>query len=74
MLYDNDEFFENYRKLRLNDTGLNGKMEEPCIRNLMGDVAGLRVLDIGCGFGHQAVWLKKNNAAHARVVDFFHKD
>ncbi|WP_152006146.1 class I SAM-dependent methyltransferase [Desulfoluna spongiiphila] len=69
MIYDNDEFFEQYKRLRLDDTGLNGKMEEPCMRPMMGDVSGLRVLDIGAGFGHQAVWLKEHNAGEVVALD-----
>jgi ubiquinone/menaquinone biosynthesis C-methylase UbiE len=69
MIYDNEVFFENYQKMRINDTGLNGKMEEPCIRQLIGDVSNLKVLDIGSGFGHQAIWLKSNNAMEVVALD-----
>ncbi|WP_180143817.1 class I SAM-dependent methyltransferase [Desulfoluna butyratoxydans] len=69
MIYDNDAFFEQYKRLRLEDTGLNGKMEEPCMRPMLGDVSGLRVLDIGAGFGHQAAWLKEHNAQAVVALD-----
>lgn len=69
MIYDNEVFFKKYKELRLNDTGLNGKMEEPAIREMIGHVKGLSVLDIGCGFGHQCSWLKKNGAEKVVGID-----
>jgi ubiquinone/menaquinone biosynthesis C-methylase UbiE len=44
-------------------------LEEPRVREALGDVRGLAVLDLGCGTGRHALWLA---AAGARVtaVDF----
>jgi malonyl-CoA O-methyltransferase len=44
-------------------------LEEPVVRNALGDVSGLKVLDLGCGTGRHALWLA---AAGGRVtaVDF----
>lgn len=44
-------------------------LEEPIVRQALGDVSGLSVLDLGCGTGRHALWL---GAAGARVtaVDF----
>src|SRR5215212_7758758 len=44
-------------------------LEEPHLRELVGDVRGLSVLDLGCGTGRHTLWLA---AAGARVtaVDF----
>jgi len=64
--YDDPEFFRQYRELRLKDSGLNGLIEEPALRRRLGDPRGLAVLDIGCGFGHQARWLDAHGAARPR--------
>jgi malonyl-CoA O-methyltransferase len=40
-------------------------LEEPRVRAILGDVAGLDALDLGCGTGRHALWLA---AAGARVV------
>ena len=44
-------------------------LEEPIVRQALGDVNGLSVLDLGCGTGRHALWL---GGAGARVtaVDF----
>ena len=47
-------------------------LEEPHVRNALGDVRHLDVLDLGCGTGRHTAWLA---AAGARVtgVDFSHE-
>lgn len=46
------------------DTYPNGliRIEEPIVRRLLGDVAGKRVLDAGCGTGRHTVWLARQGA------------
>jgi SAM-dependent methyltransferase len=46
------------------DTHPNGliKIEEPIVRRLLGDVAGKRVLDAGCGTGRHTAWLAEHGA------------
>jgi malonyl-CoA O-methyltransferase len=44
-------------------------LEEPLVRELLGDVRGLEILDVGCGTGRHSIWMA---AAGARVsaIDF----
>lgn len=44
-------------------------LEEPLIRVAIGDVAGLRVLDLGCGTGRHALWLAAGGAS-VTAIDF----
>jgi len=44
-------------------------LEEPVVREALGDVAGLRVLDLGCGTGRHSLWLAGRGAA-VTGVDF----
>jgi 2-polyprenyl-3-methyl-5-hydroxy-6-metoxy-1,4-benzoquinol methylase len=37
-------------------------LEEPVTRELLGDVRGLRVLDVGCGTGRHIAWLVEQGA------------
>ena len=50
-IYDNREFFNGYMALRDNEQGFNSTIEEPAIYNLLPSLKGLRILDMGCGFG-----------------------
>jgi len=44
-------------------------LEEPLVREALGDVAGLAVLDLGCGTGRHSLWLAAAGATVA-AVDF----
>jgi len=48
--YDEDELFERYRAaVHPGPASANFVMEEPALLDAIGDVRGLRVLDLGCG-------------------------
>jgi ubiquinone/menaquinone biosynthesis C-methylase UbiE len=44
-------------------------LEQPVVREALGDVAGLSLLDLGCGTGRHAVWLASAGAT-VTAVDF----
>ncbi len=44
-------------------------LEEPVVREALGEVAGLAVLDLGCGTGRHSVWLANAGAA-VTALDF----
>ena len=44
-------------------------LEEPVVREALGDVAGLSVLDLGCGTGRHSVWLAGRGAT-VTGIDF----
>jgi ubiquinone/menaquinone biosynthesis C-methylase UbiE len=44
-------------------------LEEPVVREALGDAAGLSVLDLGCGTGRHSVWLAAAGAA-VTGIDF----
>jgi SAM-dependent methyltransferase len=47
--YDDDAVFATYMAARQRRDGPNNTLEQPVIFELAGDLAGLRVLDLGCG-------------------------
>ncbi|MFB9950311.1 class I SAM-dependent methyltransferase [Rhizobium puerariae] len=50
-IYDTPDFFEGYSQLGRSVHGLDGAAEWPAIRGLLPDMKGLKVVDLGCGFG-----------------------
>jgi SAM-dependent methyltransferase len=48
-VYDNNDFFNNYLARRNRDESPNNVIEQPIISELVGDVRGKTVLDLGCG-------------------------
>lgn len=54
-VFDNDEFFEGYKKLRERPNNYNVLVEQPAIQALLPDLKGKTVLDLGCGYGKNCI-------------------
>jgi SAM-dependent methyltransferase len=66
--YDDDAVFATYMAARQRRDGPNNTLEQPVTLELAGDLAGRRVLDLGCGdatFGHMV--LTHGGSAYAGV-------
>ena len=50
-IFDNEVFFEGYKDLRNREKNANNLFEIPALFSLLPDLKGLRILDLGCGFG-----------------------
>ena len=72
-IYDNDGFFAGYSRLARSVDGLAGAAEWPTLRALLPDMSGLRVLDLGCGFGWFCRWARGAGADGVRGVDVSEK-
>jgi SAM-dependent methyltransferase len=68
-VYDNTEFFEGYSQLGRSVEGLAGAAEWPALRAMLPDLRGLRVLDLGCGFGWFCRWAREHGAAQVLGLD-----
>jgi ubiquinone/menaquinone biosynthesis C-methylase UbiE len=68
-IYDNEEFFAGYSRLRRSVAGLDGAPEWPALRALLPDLRGCRVLDLGCGFGWFCRWARGQGAAYVLGID-----
>ncbi|KYF69096.1 class I SAM-dependent methyltransferase [Sorangium cellulosum] len=68
-IYDDPGFFEAYSQLRRSVEGLPGAPEWPALQALLPDLTGLRVVDLGCGFGWFCRWARENGAAHVLGLD-----
>ena len=68
-IYDNEEFFEGYSRLARSVEGLDGALEWPALHALLPDLRGLKVVDLGCGFGWFCRWVRQNGAVHVLGID-----
>jgi SAM-dependent methyltransferase len=72
-IYDNPEFFEGYSRLGRSVEGLEGASEWPVLRGLLPELRGLRVLDLGCGYGWFCRWAREHGAATVLGIDVSEK-
>ena len=68
-IYDDPRFFAGYRDLRDSHRGLNDVLEQPALRALLPPLAGLDVLDLGCGDGSFARWCVEQGARQVVGMD-----
>ena len=72
-VYDDGEFFEGYSRLPRSVEGLDGAPEWPALRAMLPNLHGLRVLDLGCGFGWFCRWTRQQGAAQILGIDVSEK-
>ncbi len=68
-IYDNPDFFSGYSQLPRQVEGLSGAPEWPAIRALLPNLAGKRIVDLGCGFGWASRWMREQGATSVLGVD-----
>jgi SAM-dependent methyltransferase len=68
-IYDDPQFFEGYSQFRRSQEGLPGAPEWPVLRSMLPPMEGLRVLDLGCGFGAFARWAAEAGAQSVLGLD-----
>ena len=68
-IYDNPEFFAGYSRLPRQVRGLDGAPEWPAVRAMLPTLEGKRVVDLGCGFGWAARWMRAQGAASVLGID-----
>jgi SAM-dependent methyltransferase len=68
-VYDSPEFFRKNAQLPRSVHGLDGAPEWPSLRALVPPLQGLRVIDLGCGFGWFCRWARVQSAATVLGVD-----
>jgi SAM-dependent methyltransferase len=72
-IYDDPSFFSGYSKLERFGSGWTKAMEHSQFMGLLPDLAGKRVLDLGCGVGQLAFYLAEAGAAEVVGVDVSEK-
>jgi len=68
-IYDDPTFFEAYAKFRRSAIGLDGAPEWAALRAMLPPMAGLRMVDLGCGYGWYCRWAREAGAASVLGLD-----
>ena len=72
-IYDNETFFDAYAQMSRSRDGLAGAGEWHQFRNLFPDMSGLKVLDLGCGYGWHCKYAAEQGAASVLGIDLSEK-
>jgi len=72
-MYDDPSFFVGYSQLDRSVDGLAGAAEWPAIQTMLPDLRGLKVVDLGCGFGWHCRYARQQNAQVVVGVDLSEK-
>ncbi len=68
-IYDDPAFFAGYAGLERSVQGLDGAPEWASLRAMLPPMAGLRIVDLGCGTGWFCRWARAEGAAHVLGLD-----
>ena len=72
-IYDKEEFFEGYSRLARSKGGLAEAPEWPTVQSFLPELADLKILDLGCGFGAFDRWAIEQGARSVVAVDLSEK-
>lgn len=72
-IYDDPAFFAGYSRLPRSVGGLASAPEWPSLRAMLPEIGGLRIVDLGCGFGWFCRWARENGAAEVLGIDLSEK-
>lgn len=72
-IYDNQIFFEGYKKIRDNKINANNLFEIPALFSMLPDIKDKRVLDLGCGFGEHCKQFIEGGARKVVGIDISEK-
>lgn len=68
-IYDNDTFLKGYLDIRANENNHNNLIEQPSMKKHLPNVEGKEVLDLGCGYGNNAMDFIEKGAKGVTGVD-----
>ena len=68
-IYDNERFFNEYAQMSRSREGLAGAGEWHQFRNMFPDLTGMKVLDLGCGYGWHCRYAVEQGAESVLGID-----
>ena len=72
-IFDNQEFFDGYKRIRSNRYSANNLEEKPALFSLSPDLSAKAVLDLGCGYGKNCAEFKERGASRVLGIDISEK-
>jgi SAM-dependent methyltransferase len=72
-IYDETDFFAGYSRLDRSVRGLDGAPEWPTLQAMLPTLRGLRVVDLGCGFGWFCRFAREAGASSVLGLDLSEK-
>ena len=72
-IYDDPEFFQGYAQLGRSIGGLDAAPEWPALQAMLPPMKGLKVVDLGCGYGWFSRWASENGANSVLGLDVSEK-
>lgn len=72
-IYDTEVFFEGYSKMGRSVEGLAGAPEWPALQSMLPPMPGLKVVDLGCGYGWFSRWAQEQGAEQVLGLDISQK-
>ena len=72
-IYDNETFFEGYKKIRENEVNANNLFEIPALFSMMPNLNDKIILDLGCGFGEHCKRFVESGAKKVIGIDISEK-
>ena len=68
-IFDNDIFFDGYKKLREREKNANVLFEIPALFAILPDLNGKKILDLGCGYGEHCMEFIAKGASEVTGID-----
>lgn len=72
-IYDDEVFFDNFKKIRSSEVNFNDCIETPILLAMLPDLRGKTILDIGCGMGQHAKQYSDLGAKSVLGIDISEK-
>jgi SAM-dependent methyltransferase len=72
-IYDDPQFFQGYSQMGRSIGGLDAAPEWPALQSMLVPMKGLKVVDLGCGYGWFSRWASEQGADSVLGLDVSHK-
>lgn len=68
-IYDNNNFYNEYKDMRETNLNANELIEIPTIKSMLPDLKRKKILDLGCGNGSMSKYFIQQDAKYVLALD-----